>query len=340
MSQKFRLTAARRKSAWGTASAKCLSGATLAMALSLNVHAESVNLIFADDIMLDDGPGRLIAQGGDPLAPFAAILNAADYRIGNLECPIAESGTALDNKIFSFRAKPQVLPVLQGRFDAVSLANNHSGDYGHPAFLDTMLHLDKAGIAHFGGGRNLGEAHRPLWIERKGLKIAVLAYNEFKPRSFEAGANWPGIAWSEDDHVIADIRAARLAGADLVIPFMHWGWENEGKPSLRQQQLARKMIDEGAALVVGGHPHVTQGVEIYQGKPIIYSLGNFVFDGFDYAAGQRGWLLRLKLDKSGVIFWDTLAAQMDDDGTPHPVSGTFTPCGRGGEALVSECQNP
>ena len=303
MSQKFRLTATRRKSTWGTASAKCLALASFAMALSLNSHAESVNLIFAGDIMLDDGPGRLIARGGDPLAPFAAILNAADYRIGNLECPIAESGTALDNKIFSFRAKPQVLPVLQGRFDAVSLANNHSGDYGHPAFLDTMLHLDKAGIAHFGGGRNLGEAHRPLWIERKGLKIAVLAYNEFKPRSFEAGANWPGIAWSEDDHVIADIRAARLAGADLVIPFMHWGWENEGKPS-------------------------------------IYSLGNFVFDGFDYAAGQRGWLLRLKLDKSGVIFWDTLAAQMDDDGTPHPVSGTFTPCGRGGEALVSECQNP
>jgi hypothetical protein len=209
MSQKFRLTAARRKSARGAASAKCLSVASLAMALSFNAHAESVNLIFAGDIMLDDGPGRLIARGGDPLAPFAAILNAADYRIGNLECPIAESGTALDNKIFSFRAKPQVLPVLQGRFDAVSLANNHSGDYGHPAFLDTMLHLDKAGIAHFGGGRNLGEAHRPLWIERKGLKIAVLAYNEFKPRSFEAGANWPGIAWSEDDHVIADIRAAK-----------------------------------------------------------------------------------------------------------------------------------
>lgn len=309
--------------------------------LALELHAEPVTLIFAGDIMLDDGPGRLIAQGGDPLLPFADILKAADYRIGNLECPVAESGAALDNKIYSFRAKPGTLPVLNSRFDAVALANNHSGDYGHEAFLDTMRHLDNAGIAHFGGGRNLVEAHRPLWIERKGLKIAVLAYNEFKPRSFEAGANWPGIAWSEDDQVISDIRSAKAAGADLVIPFMHWGWEREADPSERQKTLARRMIDEGAALVVGGHPHVTQGAEIYQGKPIVYSLGNFVFDGFeDTPAAKRGWLLRLKLDKNGVVFWDTLAAQMDDEGTPYPVSGAFTPCGRGGDAQVSECQNP
>jgi poly-gamma-glutamate capsule biosynthesis protein CapA/YwtB (metallophosphatase superfamily) len=132
-------------------------------------------------------------------------------------------------------------------------------------------------------GAILAEAHKPLWIERKGVRIAVLSYNEFKPRSFEAGANWPGIAWSEDDHVISDIRAAKAAGADLVIPFMHWGWEKETTPSQRQRQLAHKMIDEGATLVVGGHPHVTQGAETYKGKPIIYSLGNFVFDGFDYA---------------------------------------------------------
>ena len=321
-------------------SQKIWSTAALLLALTGNVHAESINLVFVGDIMLDDGPGRLIEQGGDPLAPFAAILNAADYRIGNLECPVATSGTEHASKIVSFRAKPNTLAVLQSRFDAVSLANNHSGDYGQAAFSETMQHLDNAGIAYFGGGKNLAAAHQPLWIERNGLKIAVLAYNEFKPRAFEAGADWPGIAWSEDDQVIADLRAAKAAGADLIIPFMHWGWEKEDKPSQRQQQLAHKMIDEGAALVVGGHPHVTQGVEIYQGKPIIYSLGNFVFDGFDYAAAQRGWLLRLKLDKSGVIFWDTLAAQMDEKGTPHPLSGTFTPCGRGGDAEVSECQNP
>ena len=303
-------------------------------------RAEPVTLLFAGDIMLDDGPGQTIAKGGDPLAPFAAVLAEADYRVGNLECPVASSGQAHASKIVTFRADPRVLSILPGRFDAVSLANNHSGDYGHDAFNETMQHLDQTGIAYFGGGRNLAEAHKPLWIERKGLKIAVLGYNEFKPRTFAAGPDWPGVAWSEDDNVIADIRAARAAGADLVIPFMHWGWEKETQPSERQKTFARKMIDEGAALVVGGHPHVTQGAEIYKGKPIIYSLGNFVFDGFDYPEAQRGWLLRLKLDKSGVLFWETLAAQMDDNGTPWPVSGAFTPCGRGGDAVISECQNP
>ena len=307
--------------------------------LASTARAEPVTLIFAGDIMLADGPGRTIAAGGDPLAPFAAILAQADYRIGNLEVPVATSGQPHATKIVSFQAEPRTLAVLQGRFDAVSLANNHSGDYGQAAFGETMQHLEQAGIAWFGGGRNLAAAHQPLWIEKKGLKIAVLGYNEFKPRVFEAGANWPGIAWSEDDQVIADIRAAKAAGADLVIPFMHWGWEKETQPSERQKTFARRMIDEGAALVVGGHPHVTQGADIYQGKPIVYSLGNFVFDGFDYPEAERGWLLRLELDQSGVQSWETIAAQIDDAGTPWPVASAFTPCGRRGAALISECQH-
>jgi len=305
-----------------------------------SLHAAPVRLVFVGDIMLDDGPGRSIAAGRDPLAPFAAALRDADYTLGNLECALSDLGQAYVGKNYSFRAAPAAVEVLKDRFDAVSLANNHSGDYGTAAFLDTLRRLDDAGIRRFGGGANLAEAHAPLWIERQGLRIAVLGYNEFKPRSFEAGAARPGVAWSEDSQVLADIRAARAAGADLIIPFMHWGWEREARPSPRQRQLARRMIDAGADVVVGSHPHVTQTVEYHRGKLIVYSLGNFVFDGFDYPEAQRGWLLRVKLDKSGVVFWDTLAAQMDDDGTPHPVHSVFTPCGKGGDDLVSECINP
>lgn len=290
----------------------------LLLLAALAARAEPLRLVFVGDIMLDDGPGRVVAEGRDPLAPFAAILADADYRIGNLECPIATTGQALENKIYSFRAHPRVLSVLKGRFDALAVANNHSGDYGQTAFLETLNHLDQAGIASFGGGRNLAEAHRPLWIEKHGLSIAVLGYNEFKPRSFEAGPHWPGIAWSEDSHVLADIRAARAAGADLVIPFMHWGWEREPEPSERQRALARLMIDAGAAAVVGGHPHVTQGSEIYRGKPIIYSLGNFVFDGFELPAAKIGWLLRMTVDRGGVTGWDIVEARIDEEGTPHP----------------------
>ncbi|MBP9804819.1 MAG: CapA family protein [Candidatus Accumulibacter sp.] len=314
--------------------------ATLWVGLLGTARADSVRLLFVGDLMLDDGPGRVIAQGGDPFAPLAAVLQGADYRIGNLECPIASVGKPLDSKIATFRAHPGVLPVLAGRFDALSVANNHSGDYGRAAFLETLGHLSGHGIAAFGGGRQLAEAHRPLWIDRRGLRIAVLAYNEFKPRSFEAGAEWPGIAWSEDSQVVTDIRAARAAGADLVIPFMHWGWERERQPSARQRQLARTMIDAGADLVVGGHPHVTQGAEYYQGKLIVYSLGNFVFDGFDYPAARTGWVLRLTLDGRGLVAWDTLAVHIDEDGTPHPQVGTPTPCGHAGDPVIRECSSP
>ncbi|MBI4740715.1 MAG: CapA family protein [Betaproteobacteria bacterium] len=313
--------------------------ALLACCVAWVVRADPVRLIFVGDVMLDDGPGQVIASGRDPLAPFAAHLRDADFTIGNLECPVASAGKPLDSKIFSFRAHPRVVPLLKGRFDALSVANNHSGDYGGAAFLETLEHLERAGIPAFGGGRDLASAHAPLWIARKGLRIAVLGYNEFKPRAFEAGAERPGVAWSEDSQVVADIRAARAAGADLVIPFMHWGWEREPEPGPRQRQLARAMIDAGADVVVGGHPHVTQGAEMYRGKLIVYSLGNFVFDGFELPAAKRGWMLRLTLDRKGLVAWDTLAAQMDEEGTPHPVVGTSTPCGRRGENTVRACVN-
>ncbi len=285
---------------------------------SLVVRAEPVRIVFVGDIMLDDGPGRMIAGGGDPLASFAPLLADADFRIGNLECPIATSGTPLENKIYSFRADPRVLRVLAGRFDALSVANNHSGDYGPAAFLETLGRLRSIGINPFGGGRDQSEAHAPLWIEKKGLRIAVLGYNEFKPRSFAAGPHWPGIAWSEDSHVVADIRSARAAGADLVIPFMHWGWEREPEPSERQRRLARMMIDAGADAVIGAHPHVTQGMEIYRGRPIIYSLGNFVFDGFELPAAKLGWMLKITLDRGGVADWQIIEAQIDETGAPYP----------------------
>jgi poly-gamma-glutamate capsule biosynthesis protein CapA/YwtB (metallophosphatase superfamily) len=311
------------------------------LALSVSFCAwggDTVRLVFVGDIMLDDGPGKTIAAGGDPLAAFDALLRDADFTIGNLECPVATVGQPLESKIYSFRAPPSVMRVLQHRFTALSVANNHSGDYGQAAFLETLRHVREAGIRVVGGGRNLREAHAPLWLEKAGLRIAILAYNEFKPRRFEAGADSPGIAWSEDSHVVADIRAARAAGADVVIPFMHWGWERESEPTARQRQLAKLMIDAGASAVIGGHPHVTQGADIYRGRPIIWSLGNFVFDGFELPAAKLGWLTRLSVDKNGVLAWDTVAARMDEAGTPTPDRTVRTPCGyRKDKAVRYQC---
>jgi poly-gamma-glutamate synthesis protein (capsule biosynthesis protein) len=309
------------------------------MCVLTSAQAQTADLVFVGDLMLDDGPGRAVAAGRDPFARVVDWLRA-DYVIGNIECPISAGGTPDPNKIFVFRCAPEVVKVLRGRFDALSVANNHSGDQGRPAFMETLEHLRAAGIATFGGGRNLREAHAPLWIERGGLRIAVLGFNEFKPRAFEAGPDWSGIAWSEDSHVIGGIRAARSAGADVVIPFMHWGWEREPQPTQRQRDLARRLIDAGADVVVGNHPHVTQGAEIYRGRPVIYSLGNFVFDGFELPAAKRGWLVRLTLDREGVAAWRTQEVDIDADGLPAPARAVATPCGQRGDALLRTCTAP
>lgn len=297
-----------------------LLAATLLSSFSFSSAAENdeikpIQLVFAGDIMLDELPGEDIKLGRDPFTHFSRIFADADFTIGNLECVVATVGEKVE-KPFTFRADPRVLKVLKRHFDAVSLANNHTGDFGHAAFLEQLDLLRDTGIPYFGGGRDTGEARKPHVFAHHGIRIALLGYNDFKPRTFEAGPNWPGVAWSVDEQVVADIKAARtIHHADLVIPFMHWGWEEEGAND-RQMKLARLMIDNGADVVVGGHPHVTQGAEYYKGKLIVYSLGNFVFNGFKTPETNTGWVLRLTLNKRGLQEWDTIVARLDPRGSP------------------------
>ena len=301
--------------------------------------AQTVSLVFAGDIVMDDAAGALIESGGDPFADFAGVFAAADIRIGNLECVVATKGSAGD-KNFTFRAHPRTLPVLKRHFDAVALANNHSGDFGREAFAEMLDLLAQARLEQFGGGHNLQQAHTPLILEPKGLRIALLGYNEFMPRSFEADYNAPGSAWSEDEQVVLDIRQARLVHrADIVIPVMHWGWENELMANARQRQLARTMIDAGADAVIGGHPHVTQDIEYYKGKPVIYSVGNFVMKETDNANQRMGWVLRLQMDSTGVRAFDTYAASIDANGIPSRNRDLATPCWQRGQTQEQTCKS-
>jgi poly-gamma-glutamate capsule biosynthesis protein CapA/YwtB (metallophosphatase superfamily) len=321
-----------------------LGGLALTSALTLAASAQTpaapdqpVTLVFAGDTTLDDDAGELIARGGDPLADFAPLFAQADLRLANLECVVATGGSA-GRKNYTFRAHPQVLPVLKKHLDGVTLANNHSGDFGREAFAEMLGHLQKAGLAQAGGGLNLAQAHAPWIVERRGLRIAILSYNEFLPRSFEALHDAPGVAWSEDEQVVDDIRRARqVHRADLVIPFMHWGWENERVANARQRQLARKMIEAGADAVIGGHPHVTQDIEHHQGKPIVYSVGNFVMKETDNEHQRQGWVLRLALDKRGVRALDTHVARIDMKGIPSRDPATASPCWTRGDGAVGQC---
>ena len=301
--------------------------------VAANAPPATVKLIMMGDIMIaqDEETGKLIKRGQDPFKPFAKLLHEADIAVGNLECAITKQGVA-EPKDFTFMAQPNCIPLLNAHFTALSVANNHACDFGKPAFVKQCRRLEKAGLPYFGGGRDKTAAHRPWIIEKYGLKIAFLGYCEVF-RRFQATDKEAGVAWSDpDEPVIADIKAAKEQ-ADLVIPFMHWGDQYEPATD-RQKQLARKMIDAGADCVVGGHPHITQGAEYYKDRLIIYSLGNFVFNGFDTEETQTGWALRLTLDKLGLAQWDTVVARIDPQGVPHPDLKAKSPSGRRGEKAI------
>ena len=286
------------------------------------IHAEEtdITMLFVGDIMLAERPGQLIAQGRDPFFYVRSIFRAADIRIGNLECAVSQKGKAED-KTYTFRAHPRVITTLKKYFDAVSVANNHAGDFGPVAFEDMLYQLEKKQLAYFGGGRTLRAAHEPYLTTVKGKKIAVLGYDGFFPRSFEALEDRAGVAWLDPDFIVADIKRAReVHRADWVIVVPHWGWEYEKIASSQQQTLAHLMIDSGADAVVGGHPHVTQNIEIYKNKPIIYSLGNFVFNGFHDKETTTGWIALLTLTANAEVKWKTITVRLDKNGVPHPIS--------------------
>lgn len=294
----------------------------LLLLFSPTIHAEEtdITMLFVGDIMLAERPGQLIAQGRDPFFYVRSIFRAADIRIGNLECAVSQKGKAED-KTYTFRAHPRVITTLKKYFDAVSVANNHAGDFGPVAFEDMLYQLEKKQLAYFGGGRTLRAAHEPYLTTVKGKKIAVLGYDGFFPRSFEALEDRAGVAWLDTDFIVADIKRAReVHRADWVIVVPHWGWEYEKIASSQQQTLAHLMIDSGADAVVGGHPHVTQNIEIYKNKPIIYSLGNFVFNGFHDKETTTGWIALLTLTANAEVKWKTITVRLDKNGVPHPIS--------------------
>ncbi len=290
----------------------------------------TVKMVFVGDIMIahDEETGKLIERGIDPFQPCAELFKNADIAIGNLECVVAEKGERV-KKPYNFRADPTCIPLLKRHFTVFTVANNHSGDFGKAAFAEQCDRLDAAHIPYFGGGRNKADAHKPYLISRHGVRIALLGYCEVFLKSFQAEANVPGVAWSgHDDEVLADIRAARnKSNVDVVIPFMHWGVEDD-PPSDREKSFARKMIDAGADVIVGAHPHVTQGAEYYKGHLIVYSLGNFLFNGFKDPEHLTGWALNLTVNKKGMVSWNTIVLRLDEHGVPHPDLTAKSPSGR------------
>lgn len=278
------------------------------------------------DIMLARSVGRALERNG-AASPFAAVVDYlanADVTVGNLECAVAASGQP-QRKSYTFRAPPVAAQVLAAAgFDVVSMANNHAMDYGADALLESLALLGAAGVRVVGAGADAEAAHRPAILDVRGLRLAFLAYvnvpveyGGFDTRRWEAGEDRPGLAWGSAAAIERDVAQARRQ-ADLVIVLLHSGYEGRTAPNRVQQELARAAIDAGAALVIGSHPHVLQGMERYGRGWIAYSLGNFVFDGFSGISNQSA-ILRVTLDRQGVrrIEWIPVVIR---SGRPQPAT--------------------
>ncbi|MFF2481551.1 CapA family protein [Paenibacillus sp. NPDC058071] len=252
--------------------------------------SEKVRLSFVGDILLGASVGELLQKNGYdfPYAESKLYLSEPDVMAGNLEYPVTHRGVPAEDKTFVFKGTPEALPALKNAgFDVLSLANNHTLDQGVEGLLDTMGHLDEAGIAHMGAGNNDKEAYKPVIREVRGVKIAYIGLSRVVPKvSWKADKNNPGVAETYDvTRAIAAIKDAKER-ADIVAVMVHWGVEKADKPEKYQRDDARAYIDAGADLVIGSHPHVLQGFETYKGKWIAYSLGNFIFSV--YPKGRSG----------------------------------------------------
>lgn len=262
-----------------------------------------VRLLAVGDLMFSRSVAAKLKEKGDNYYPFDELgdtLASGDITFGNLETALTP-GRAIKSGEMVFRSDPEIASVLSDTgFDVVSLANNHSMNFGNKGLEDTLHYLEEANIVAVGGGLNDETVREPKVIERNGLRLAFLAYvdGRFTPMSYEAKEKRPGVAMAHVEDVKRDVGRAKTM-ADLVVVSFHWGQEYQPKSDAIQKRLAHAAIEAGATLIIGHHPHVVQEVEKYKDGLIIYSLGNFVFDQMWSQDTRRGLIAEIKLGPDG-----------------------------------------
>lgn len=258
---------------------------------------QTVRLTFAGDVMMDWSVKNTVKQKGADY-PFVHVkkeLASSDLGIVNLETAITNTANKYP-KQYNFKSDPASLAGLKNAgFQLVSLANNHTIDYQTTGLRDTITNLKKYKLDYIGGGLNASEAYASKSYELKGKKIKILAFSRVLPDySWVATTSKPGLANGYDLSLMNKAIKKEKQNADYVFVYIHWGIETNRKPEAFQRQWAKSMIDSGADGIVGSHPHVLQGFEYYKGKPIAYSLGNFLFP--NYVKGDKAQTAVLHVD--------------------------------------------
>lgn len=273
-----------------------------------NSNISNIDLIFAGDTCLDVGAKQNINQYGVDY-PFHQVKEEviqADFSILNLETAVTKRTTPYPKK-YNYKSTVESLKGIKNAgFDLVSLANNHTMDYGTEGLIDTFNNLKAFNIPYIGAGLNAVEAFKAHTEIISGKRIKFLTFSNVLPDSnWFVSVNKTGLASGYNINIIEQIIMKEKETADHVFVYIHWGKERSEQPLDKNRTWARQMIDAGASGVIGSHPHVLQGFEVYKGKPIAYSIGNFVFGGKTGLTAQTG-LLHINISpKDQIKFYFT-----------------------------------
>ena len=271
-------------------------------------EAGRVTMTFAGDVLFDDHyaiTGTVRASGDISQGIMPEVMErmqAADIMMLNNEFAYSNRGTPLEEKQFTFRARPETAAYLTDLgVDIVSLANNHAYDYGPDALEDTLTTLRETGLPYVGAGRDISEARKPVYYIVGDIKIAFVSATQIErldtPDTKEATETSPGVfrCWN-GEKLMETVREA-AKNSDFVVAYIHWGTENQAELDWAQLKQAPELVAAGADLVIGDHPHCLQPIGVIQGVPVIYSLGNFWFNSKTLDTG----MVEVVIDETGIV---------------------------------------
>jgi poly-gamma-glutamate capsule biosynthesis protein CapA/YwtB (metallophosphatase superfamily) len=254
------------------------------------------------DLMLGAAAeSTIVANGVDyPFQYTTNILSAADIAVANLEAPLTASGIRFLDKKYTFKVIPDFIQGIKNAgFDVLTLANNHIADWGCEGLSNTLAILDSNRLIHCGAGVNVHRACEPVLLEKSAVKIAFIGFSLTFPEEFWASDSVCGTCFATESRIHEVITKAK-AQARLVVVCFHWGAEKSTIPKDYQKQFGHLAVDSGADLVIGHHPHVLQGLELYKNRLIAYSLGNFVF-GSNSQTSRDSAILVATVGSAGII---------------------------------------
>lgn len=271
------------------------------------------------DVNLDPGYIPALAAEGfrHPWTGLQRIFEDDDLTIVNLECAASNLGSALA-KQFTFRCDTDALPFMRaGGVEVANLGNNHSGDYGKDALLDSREQLIAAEVAPVGVGKDAAQAHEPALFDINGWRIAVLGFGGVVPSpDWIAGEDWPGMADGDTIETMVEAVAAADEVADLVIVVIHWGVELDTQPRQEDRERAEAMIAAGADAIFGHHAHRLQPLETVGGVPVAWGLGNFVWPTLSQA-GSTTAVAQVVFEPDGSVRSCLVPTFIESPG--HPV---------------------